>query len=173
MEIVNLSRRLISMDDVNSAMKESMEWQKKYDGLVQQLNSHPEMKQKPRWYNDISRNFTMTKRGKSVRERYDLQKVQPKMPVEVHAIRIGEMAMITNSFELYLDYGMRIKAQSPAIQTFVVNLTGSYDGYLPTVRSVRGGAYGAVPASTLMGPEGGQELVERSIQMINSLWSQN
>jgi hypothetical protein len=95
------------------------------------------------------------------------------MPVEVHAIRIGEMAMITNSFELYLDYGMRIKAQSPAIQTFVVNLTGSYDGYLPTVRSVRGGAYGAVPASTLMGPEGGQELVERSIQMINSLWSQN
>jgi len=38
--------------------------------------------------------------------------------------------------------------------------------------SVAGGSYGAVPASTLMGPEGGQELVEKTLEMINSIWEE-
>ena len=40
------------------------------------------------------------------------------MPVEVHIIRIGDVVIATNPFELYLDYGMRIKGRSPAVQTF-------------------------------------------------------
>ena len=170
MGVANLSRRLISMEDVNSAQKESEEWKKKYEDMIQKINKNPEMKQKSRWYNDVTRSYSMTKRGQSVKERYELQKIQPEMPVEIHALRIGNMVIVTNSFELYLDYGIRIKAQSPAVQTFIVNLTGSYDGYLPTIRSVKGGAYGAVPASTLMGPEGGQELVEKTLVLINSVW---
>jgi hypothetical protein len=170
MEVTNLSRRLISLEDVISAQNESEEWKKKYKDLIQKINENPEVKKKPRWYNDVTRSYSMTMRGQSVKERYDLQKVQPEMPVEIHVVRISDMVMVTNSFELYLDYGIRIKAQSPAVQTFIVNLTGSYDGYLPTIRSVKGGAYGAVPASTLMGPEGGQELIENSLRLINAVW---
>ena len=158
------------MEDVKSAEKDSEEWKKKYDDILQKLNEDPELKQKPRWYIDVTRSYSMTKRGQSVRERYNLQKIQPEMPVEVHVLRIGDMVMATNSFELYLDYSIRMKAQSPAVQTFIVNLTGSYDGYLPTIRSVKGGAYGAVPASTLIGPEGGQELVEKTLKLINTSW---
>jgi hypothetical protein len=77
--------------------------------------------------------------------------------------------MATNPFEMYLDYGTRIKARSPATQTFVVQLAGS-GTYLPTRRSIEGGAYGAVPGSTLIGPEGGQELVEHTLELINTLW---
>jgi hypothetical protein len=91
------------------------------------------------------------------------------MPVEVHILRIGDVVIATNPFEYYLDYGMRIKARSPAIQTFLVQLTGS-GTYVPTTRSIRGGAYGAVPASTLIGHEGGQELVERTVQLINDMF---
>lgn len=108
-------------------------------------------------------------RGQSVKERYELEKVQPRLPIEVHVLRIGDVVFATNPFELYLDYASRIKARSPAIQTFVVQLAGG-GTYLPTERSVAGGAYGAVPASTLIGPEGGLELVESTLVLIDSVW---
>ncbi len=108
-------------------------------------------------------------RGQSVKERYELEKIQPTMPVEIHVIRIGDIVIATNQFEFYLDYGIRIKGRSPSVQTFIVQLTGS-GTYLPTPRSVAGGAYGAVPASTLIGPEGGLEFVEKTLDMINDVW---
>ena len=63
------------------------------------------------------------------------------------------MAIATNTFELFTDYGVQMKARSPALQTFVIQLTGS-GGYLPTVRP-RGGSCGVIQSSRV-GPEGGQ-----------------
>jgi hypothetical protein len=168
---VELSRRLIGIEDVNNAVKEAEGYKKQYDQMLAEINNNPAIKEKKHWYFDISRTFTLTKRGKSVQDRYELEKKQPKMPVEVHVIRIGDVAITTNPFELYLDYGFRIKGRSPAVQTFVVQLTGS-GSYLPPARSVVGGSYGAVPASTLIGPEGGQELVEKTLEMINAEFAQ-
>jgi hypothetical protein len=170
MEVTNLSRRLISTEEAKRAQKESDEWKKKYEDLLQKINENPELKQKPRWYSDVTGSYSMMKWKQTVTERYELQKIQPKMPVEIHVLRIGDIVIATNSFELYLDYGMRIKGRSPAIQTFIVQLTGCYNGYLPTKRSVAGDAYGAVPESTLIGPEGGKELVEKTLELINSVW---
>ncbi len=169
MEKVELSRRLIGIEDVNDALKESETYKEQYNKLSLEIKENPDIRQKPRWYTDISRIYTLMKRGESVKERYEMEKVQPKMPIEVHVLRIGDIVIATNPFELYLDYGMRIKGRSPAIQTFLVQLTGS-GSYLPPSRSVAGGSYGAVPASTLMGPEGGQELVEKTLEIINSMW---
>jgi hypothetical protein len=171
MEIVELSRRLIGIEDVNSALKESETYKEQYNTLLLEIQGNPDIRQKPGWYTDISRIYTLMKRGQSVKERYELEKMRPKMPVEVHVLRIGDIVIATNPFELYLDYGMRIKGRSPAIQTFLVQLTGS-GSYLPPSRSVAGGSYGAVPASTLIGPEGGQELVEKTLEMINSIWEE-
>ena len=56
------------------------------------------------------------------------------LPIEIHALRGGDIAKVTNPFELYLDYGIRIKGRSPAIQTFVVELAGS-PSYLPTAKA--------------------------------------
>jgi len=110
-------------------------------------------------------------RGAGVRDRFELQQECPKLSYEVHMLRIGDMAIATNPFELYLDYGIRIQQRSPAVQTFVVQLAGA-GTYLPTRRSIAGGAYGAVPASTAIGPEGGHELVEQTLEMIESLFSE-
>ncbi len=165
-EVVELSRRLIGHKDVDNALKEAAEHQKKYDQLLAEIRENPGSKQNPRWYIDITMTHSLMKRGKSVKERFELEKVQPKMPIEVHVVRLGDVVFATNPFELYLDYGMRIKARSRAVQTFLVQLTG-YGTYLPVSRSVAGGSYGAVPASTLMGPEGGQELVEKTLEMIS------
>jgi hypothetical protein len=92
---------------------------------------------------------------------------------ELHVLRVGDVAVATNPFELYLDYGLRIKARSRAVQTFVVQLSGGADspaGYLATERAVAGGGYSAVPESTPVGPEGGQVLVDRTVEVIGGLW---
>jgi len=169
MERVELSRRLMGNEDVTDAIKEAEKWEKQYEQLLLEVKENPGLKEKPRWYKDITISYRLMTRGQSVKDRYELEKKQPKMPVEVHVLRIGDVVMATNPFELYLDYGIRIKARSPAVQTFVVQLAGG-GTYLPTSRSIAGGAYGAVPASTLIGHEGGQELVESTIELIDQVW---
>ena len=172
-EIVNLSRRLISIGDVNSALEEAKVWQKKYEQMLLEIKDSSGFTEKPRWYSDITGTYRSLTRSQSVKERFELEKVQPKMPVELHVLRLGEMVMTTNPFELYLDYGNRIKGRSPAIQTFLIQLANGSDGYLPPSRSIAGGSYGAVPASTLIGPEGGQELVEKTLELVTSIWQTN
>ncbi len=93
----------------------------------------------------------------------------PVYPAEVHVVRIADVAMVTVPFEFYLDYGIRIKGKSPAVQTFMVQLTGSAS-YLPTLRSVEGGGYGAISKSCIVGPAAGDKLVETSLELLNSLW---
>ena len=91
-----------------------------------------------------------------------------KVPVELHVLRLGEIALATNPFELFLDYGIQIKGRSPAVLTFISQLTCYHHGYLPTRRAVAGGDYSAVNFE--VGPRGGQALVDESVQAIKSLW---
>jgi hypothetical protein len=41
---------------------------------------------------------------------------------------------------------------------------------VPTARAVRGGGYSAIAESNLVGPEGGQALTDRTVDLVNSLW---
>lgn len=104
-------------------------------------------------------------------DRYEAQRAGTEGPftMELHVLRLGDVAIATNWFELYTEYGVRIKARSPAVQTFIIQLTGS-GGYLPTERAVSGGGYGAVIQSSRVGPDGGQVLVERTVEAIHALW---
>jgi hypothetical protein len=105
-----------------------------------------------------------------VQERFEAEQRHSRIEIEAHVLRIGDVAIAYNPFELYLDYGMQIKARSPALQTFIVQLTGN-GTYLPTARSIAGGGYGSVPASTPVGPEGGSELVEWTLVTLERLWA--
>ncbi len=49
---------------------------------------------------------------------------QPKYDMELHVLRLGDVALCTNEFELYTDYGIRIQARSKALQTMVIQLVG-------------------------------------------------
>ncbi len=93
-----------------------------------------------------------------------------EFPMELHVIRLGDVALATNPFELFLDFGLRMKARSRAELTFVIQLACSEGDYLPTAKAVAGGGYGAEIASNLVGPEGGQVLVDRTVALINSLF---
>ena len=137
--------------------------------MADELRSHPDRKQTPRWYVPITQACRLLLSAERVRARYEEQDRAGPMPVELHALRIGDVALVTNPFELYLDYGLRIKARSPALQTFVAQLAGP-GTYLPTERAVAGRSYGALPANTPVGPEGGGELVEVTLRRLNELW---
>lgn len=83
-------------------------------------------------------------------------------------IRLDDAAIATNPFELYLDYGIRIQARSRAVLTFLVQLSCQHSGYLPTERGVQGGGYSA--DKYIVGPEGGQLLVNETVKRINEMW---
>lgn len=104
-------------------------------------------------------------------DRYEQQQKGTAGPfiMELHALRLGDVAIATNVFELYTDYGVQIKARSKALQTFIIQLAGP-GSYLPTERAARGGGYSAIAESNLVGPEGGQVLVDQTVEQLNSLW---
>lgn len=109
-------------------------------------------------------------RARTVMERYRNQDSVKEFPIELHVLRLGDVALATNPFELFLDFGVRMKARSKAEQTFVVQLACDGGGYLPTAKAVAGGGYGAEIPSNNVGPEGGQVLVDRTVAIINSLF---
>jgi len=92
----------------------------------------------------------------------------PVRAMPLHVVRLGEVAMATFPFELYLDYGIRVQARSPAPVTLLIQLCGGGSGYLPTARAVRGGGYSA--DKFLVGPEGGQVLVEETVRNLQELF---
>jgi hypothetical protein len=104
-------------------------------------------------------------------KRFEKQKTNPhpKYEMELHVIRIGDVAICTNEFELFTDYGIRMQSRSKALQTFVIQLAGP-GTYLPTEKAVKGGSYSAIIESFNVGPEGGQMLVDRTVDLINSMW---
>lgn len=110
--------------------------------------------------------------NKRVIERYETEKAGKAgvFEMELHTLRLGDVAIATNPFELFTDFGVQMKARSPAVQTFVIELSGGYAGYLPSVRAVAGGGYSAVIQSSSVGPEGGQVLVERTVEGFNRMW---
>jgi len=123
-------------------------------------------------------------------ERYERQKTNPTNRVEIHVLRLGDVAIATNPFELYAEYGLRITARSKAVQTFIVQLAGAdpdpgpnsgaadwkpfCESYIPTARALQGAdrkSYSLSVGDNRFGPEAGQMLVERTLQMIDALWT--
>ncbi len=116
-------------------------------------------------------------RCKQVIARYESQDAECKLPMELHVFRVGEIAFASNRFELYLDFMHRIQAQSPAVQTFIIQLAGSEVGpgggsYLATKRGKEGKGYSATQYCNLVSPEGGQELVVETLADLRDLWNE-
>jgi len=158
------SNRPVVPVDTNSRKANEL----KYNQLLKAINENPELKKKPQWYLEIIDAYSKIKRSEGrTGGRSEAGQQPDKIQIEVHVLRLGDVVFASNPFELYLDYGMRIKARSPATQTFLVQLTGG-GSYVASARSVSGGSYGA--SGGRIGPEGGQELVEQTLNLINELW---
>lgn len=167
----NLELPMNSLTETDSleAEAEAEKLRKKFDELRRDFEAHPEKKQAPRWYTDITAAHRRMIWFQGVADRFRLQARQSSIPFETHVLRVGDVAFAVNPFEYYLDFGTRIKARSPAVQTFVVQLAGA-GTYVPTPRAVAGKSYGAVPASNPIGPEGGRMLAEETLKTLAQMW---
>ena len=103
-------------------------------------------------------------------KRFQQQDFADVLPTEVHIMRLGSIAIATNPFELFLDFGNQIKARSLAEQTFLIQLANGTEGYLPTEKAEKGGHYSAFLSSGQVGHVGGEQLVRQTLQAINGLF---
>lgn len=102
--------------------------------------------------------------------RYESQQTHDIFPIEVHVIRLGSVAIATNPFELFLDYGNQIRARSLAKQTFLIQLCNADYGYLPTEKAEKGSHYSAYVSSGFVGHAGGELLVRKTTDAIDKMF---
>ncbi len=157
-EDIDLPCRIASDDDLSTAKREVAEWKRKLEELGDADPSSIA-------YSSVFRRISFNQR---VIDFYEAQQrgEDRTRKVESHVLLIDDIAMCSNCFEYFLDFGLRIKERSNALQTFIVQLAGE-GRYLPTERAMKGGGYGAYIASTPIGPEGGQLIVDRQVETIN------
>lgn len=110
--------------------------------------------------------------NQEVVDRFNRQKVEanPQYSIESHILRIGDIVICTNPFELFTEFGIQLKARSKAQQTFVIQLVGP-GTYVPTEKATEGGHYSAIVQSNLVGFEGGQQLVDKTLAFIDDVWN--
>lgn len=106
-----------------------------------------------------------------IAERYDMQKTVSTVDAEVHVVRLGDVAIASNPFELFLDFANVIRARSAACQTFLIQLACDGLGYLPTEKAERGGHYSGYVSSGYVGHEGGYQLAEETLKMIEKTFA--
>jgi len=102
----------------------------------------------------------------SVSQTYDaVQKEKLADPLLKHVVVTLQLPLNKIS---EAQYQQALKARSKATQTFIVQMLG-FGGYLATARAQAGGSYSAIPQSNIIGPEGGQILVYKTVENIDEL----
>ena len=101
-------------------------------------------------------------------DRYVAQQTMNTFKEEIHVIRFDDIAIATNPYELFLDYGNQIRARSKAKQTFLIQLACGCGGYLPTETAEKGSHYSAYVSSGTTGHVGGEILVRETLEKINA-----
>ena len=139
-----------------------------YEHAVREIEYYVE-KNKEKEQFDFEDNARMYVHAGTIR-RYREQQFTEIYPIEYHVIRLGDISIVTNPFELFLDYANRIKARSYSAQTFIVQLCCGGGLYLPTEKAEKAGHYSAYVTSGNTGHEGGDLLVRESIKEINEMW---
>ncbi len=137
-----------------------------WNRFLQELRDNEQLLAHGPWDNKNSDYGILRKRELAVQQYHD--QFKDPYQAEIHILRLGDVALATNPFELFIDYGFAIKGRSRANQTILVQLCNDYADYLPTRRAIDGGGYSGM--STMIGAEGGALLVEQTVEMINQLF---
>lgn len=144
---------------------------KEYETAKKQLEEFFGRQKEDKQYSEVDRNSLHLPCGTI--DRYEYQQKENIVPIELHIIKLGNIAFATNPFELFLNYGLKIKARSFAEQTFLLQLACGSLGYLPTEIAEKGSHYSAYVTSGYVGHEGGNLLVQETVDKINTLFKNN
>ncbi len=100
----------------------------------------------------------------------EMNRVEPKVPVEVQSVRIGPVALVSNPAEYFCAFGLEIKRRSPHVLTWVVELANGCVGYVPGYEQVvKGEGYEPhLCRSSKLAPEAGSRIVEASVKVLQA-----
>ncbi len=98
-------------------------------------------------------------------------KGHPVDTLAVHAVRVGDFALVTNPCEMYCQFGLDLKRRSPASVTAVSQLTDGFSGYCPTIPAVLGGGYSGDPIYWCrLEPYAGYKMADEGARLLGELW---
>ncbi|MEN9636912.1 MAG: hypothetical protein RL077_5316 [Verrucomicrobiota bacterium] len=101
-----------------------------------------------------------------------IAQARPQVEVEVQAIQIGPVVLVTNPAEYFVQYGLDIKRGSHFPFTFPVELANGCVGYVPTEEALgpNGGGYETrLTAYSNLEVSAGRKMADAGIALANSL----
>ncbi len=173
---ISLPRRRVSYSEFVGAEKELkrlvniQDEETAYADFCSHLLRNENMPDNPGPYDSKLHHFVKIKSHQAAIKRYKDQDARPFVDIDFHCIRVGEAVLVTNPFELFLEYGHRIKARSSAPQTFVIQLSNGSYGYLPTKNAEEHGGYGGQVINGQIGSDGGAKLVDETVSAIYNVF---
>ncbi len=126
---------------------------------------------RPGPYDSKLHHFVLIQNAKAVITRYEMQDANPNIEFNMNVIRLGDIAIANNPFELYLEFGQIIKARSRAAQTLLVQLSAAAFSYLPSPLAEKLGGYGGLIINGHVGSDGGYKLADITVDCINQLFN--
>jgi hypothetical protein len=81
---------------------------------------------------------------------------EPRRELKLQAIRVGELGIAAIPNEVFAITGLKIRAMSPLVPTFTVELANGSDGYIPPAEQHVLGGYTTWPARTAALEEGAE-----------------
>jgi hypothetical protein len=175
-EEIELPRRRASLQDYNKAKKKMEELEKiqdsklAYQDFCAETYANEKIADRPGPYDNKLHHFVKIRNEEAVVRRFEDQDDNPMLKMQLHVVRLGDIVFATNPFELYLDFGHRIRARSQAEQTFMIQLCNGVGGYLPSKRAEQLGGYGGLIINGQVGSDGGTLLVDKTVMGIKRLW---
>jgi len=175
-EEIELPRRRASQDDYRNAkstmerLEEIQTSEEAYRDFCAETHANEKIPNRPGPYDNKLHHFVKIRNEEAVINRYKDQDDKPVLKMQLHVIRLGSVVFATNPFELYLDFGHRIRARSQAEQTFMIQLCNGIGGYVPSERAEELGGYGGLIINGQVGSNGGTVLVDKTLQEIKKLW---
>ena len=142
-----------------------------FRAFCDEVHANEKIAGRPGPYDDKKRHFVQIRNHEAVVKRYEEQDREPDITTELQVVRLGDTVFASNPFELFLEFGQRIKARSRAEQTFLVQLANGCEGYLPSPRAEQLGGYGGLIINGSVGSDGGTILVDATVKEIGALWS--
>jgi hypothetical protein len=92
-----------------------------------------------------------------------------RIDIPLQAVRIGDLAVVTIPFEVFVEIGLELKEKSPFPDTFVVSLANGAHGYLPTVAHHELGGYETWLGTNQVEIQAAPKIVDALLQMLAQL----
>ncbi|MFH1009324.1 MAG: hypothetical protein V1800_17755 [Candidatus Latescibacterota bacterium] len=113
---------------------------------------------------DATKDFTMD-RVEAIRIIQVSKMAHNYIPAEVQILRVGEIAIAGFPTEMFVEWAMQLRKDSPFRYTFPIDLANGSVGYIPTRSAFKNGGY--EPVSSVFTPDVGNVLVDASLELLN------